>query len=1061
MKKALSLLLIVVVLLVVFPLEILNASATWNNNYSLTGNQAYDIITVALAQKNKNRGDLGYTKAWCASFVSSCASRVGASKAVPSGHAVVVNLRNAVLSAGGYEVSSANRQRGDLVLYYCSTCSGYSGYSGYMHIGLVVDSSSTIEGNYNNRVTHNTTGSYTDENGHSTGSGVVKKEYIRPNYSNTPAIPAPTNLSVSVSGTALTLSWKAASGANCYDIIVTKPNGSKQYYHSETTSKVFTDFAFGSYQFDVQSLYRPNGSTTGQIVGAHSGDYTYNFTMASATNLKGVVENNRIKLTWDKAAGANCYDVIMTKPDGSQQWLHTVEPEKYITNLVPGIYKFNVQSLFRPNGNATGQTVGPHSNEISVDNSITAASNVKVCVDGSVIKLNWKAARAANCYDVIVTDSKGNQKWYHSNTTSAKISDLAYGTYQFDVQSLYRVNNSTVGQVVGPHSGNIELIYNMQGASGLIAETTGTNMHVSWNAADGANCYDVIVTKPNGTIDWLHTIEPEKYISIVPGTYKINVQSLYRPNGTSQGQTVGPHCSEITVDNSIQAPSNVVVNQTNNIVRVTWDEARAANCYDVIVTAPNGEKQWYHAVNSWKEFNNLDSGTYHFDVQSLYRVNNGTEGQVVGPHSGEVEYTIADGTQEHSWNSGVITLAPTCTAEGIKTFTCSECAETKTESIPMIDHTIVIDDAIAANCSSTGLTEGSHCSVCGIVIQAQETVPTNELHEYIGSDIIAATCIDEGSRKFICEHCGDTYTESIPIINHTIAFDEEVSPTCVAAGLTEGQHCSVCYAIIVEQEEIPALGHDWSDWQIATAPTSETAGTVVRKCLVCDVAEEKAYPALHEHNYMTEIVEPTCTHTGFTTYTCTDCGYSYIGDIVAMAEHSFKETVTEPTTESQGYTVHTCIVCGYSYVDSITDILPSQMHYNIPSLADIQTTVTIKSDENVYSVTATNGVFELDSIMGDVYRVYAKQKNSLTVCVGEYDTKSGEVTNTNDILLPLGDVNGDDVIDIADISVLLAAGYYGQANADIDLTGDGLITIDDISTALTATNFGKSSVAIV
>ena len=60
-----------------------------------------------------------------------------------------------------------------------------------------------------------------------------------------------------------------------------------------------------------------------------------------------------------------------------------------------------------------------------------------------------------------------------------------------------------------------------------------------------------------------------------------------------------------------------------------------------------------------------------------------------------------------------------------------------------------------------------------------------------------------------------------------------------------------------------------------------------------------------------------------------------------------------------------------------------------------------------------------------------------------------------------GDINGDDVIDIADISQLLAAENYGLANSEYDLTGDGFITIDDIAEVLQDCNFGKSSVPIV
>ena len=42
---------------------------------------------------------------------------------------------------------------------------------------------------------------------------------------------------------------------------------------------------------------------------------------------------------------------------------------------------------------------------------------------------------------------------------------------------------------------------------------------------------------------------------------------------------------------------------------------------------------------------------------------------------------------------------------------------------PVHEHTIVIDEAVAPTCASTGLTEGQHCSDCGEILIAQTEIP--------------------------------------------------------------------------------------------------------------------------------------------------------------------------------------------------------------------------------------------------------------------------------------------------------------------------------------------------
>ncbi|MBO7433030.1 MAG: leucine-rich repeat protein [Salinivirgaceae bacterium] len=89
-----------------------------------------------------------------------------------------------------------------------------------------------------------------------------------------------------------------------------------------------------------------------------------------------------------------------------------------------------------------------------------------------------------------------------------------------------------------------------------------------------------------------------------------------------------------------------------------------------------------------------------------------------------------------------------------------------TYSATFEEHTAVVDSAVAPTCTLTGLTEGSHCSVCDSVIVKQKVVPAN---------------------------------------GHIAVIDSAVAPTWTETGLTEGSHCSVCGTVLVAQEVIPQL----------------------------------------------------------------------------------------------------------------------------------------------------------------------------------------------------------------------------------------------------------------
>ena len=153
----------------------------------------------------------------------------------------------------------------------------------------------------------------------------------------------------------------------------------------------------------------------------------------------------------------------------------------------------------------------------------------------------------------------------------------------------------------------------------------------------------------------------------------------------------------------------------------------------------------------------------------------------------------------------------TCTATGLTEGShCSVCGKVLVEQTetPMVAHNVVTDAAVAATCTKKGLTEGSHCSVCGTVIVAQ-TETSMAAHIVVTDVAVAATCtkkgLTEGSHCSVCGKVLVAQTET-PMVEHTIVTDTAVAATATTDGLTEGSHCSVCGKVFVAQTVVPALG---------------------------------------------------------------------------------------------------------------------------------------------------------------------------------------------------------------------------------------------------------------
>ena len=274
--------------------------------------------------------------------------------------------------------------------------------------------------------------------------------------------------------------------------------------------------------------------------------------------------------------------------------------------------------------------------------------------------------------------------------------------------------------------------------------------------------------------------------------------------------------------------------------------------------------------------------------------------------------------------------AATCQSAGGEGFECTVCHDTYVEPFtgdaaePATGHTEEEIPAVAPTCTTTGLTAGVKCAVCGEILVAQEKVPVDAdahvpvvakklkdaicgkqnginrmecqlCHANLGYEVVdasehkavevsrvEATCGKDGVINYKCERCGVTLEpEVIPATGeHTFDKDNTDYIKTVDATCTEKakviELCTVCGAEGKTTEVGTALGHDLvldKDNENYKPATCEEDGLNTMKCTRCDYTEEQVEKATGKHVWDDgKNVDADCTHASGAKYTCTKCG---------------------------------------------------------------------------------------------------------------------------------------------------------------------------------------------
>lgn len=288
----------------------------------------------------------------------------------------------------------------------------------------------------------------------------------------------------------------------------------------------------------------------------------------------------------------------------------------------------------------------------------------------------------------------------------------------------------------------------------------------------------------------------------------------------------------------------------------------------------------------------------------------------------------------HTWDNGVITKEATETEEGIKTYTCKTCGETKTEKIPVASHhwdqgTITKKATCTENGEKTYYCTDADCNKTYV-----ETIPATGHFWDDGKVTEAATCKKEGIKTYTCKNCGETKTESIPKTEHQWDNGKVTKEaTCKEEG-SKTYTCSICGD--TKTETIPKKDHTWDEGKVTKKATCTEDGLKVYTCKSCGETKEEVLKATgHQHTELRNEKKATCTEEGYTgdTY-CTDCSELIKkGSVTEKAGHNWEVTSEEKATcEKDGSKTYTCADCK----ETKTETIPATGH----KFGDWQTVTT-------------------------------------------------------------------------------------------------------------------------
>lgn len=200
-------------------------------------------------------------------------------------------------------------------------------------------------------------------------------------------------------------------------------------------------------------------------------------------------------------------------------------------------------------------------------------------------------------------------------------------------------------------------------------------------------------------------------------------------------------------------------------------------------------------------------------------------------------YDMTDAACAHRFGEWKVTVAATCTKDGVSRRICSICGVVEEKPVPATGHKFSAWTVTkAATCTESGISTRK-CSVCG----TEETMIVPSLgHSMTATAGKAATCTEAGNSAYwTCSRCHKFFSDAagkteiakdswvIAALGHDEATRAAVAATCYASGHEADTYCKRCGIVITAGATIPATGkHTYVDGVCTTCGTRNPAGGI-------------------------------------------------------------------------------------------------------------------------------------------------------------------------------------------------------------------------------------------